>query len=111
MALLHTLSNLPPTCGDICLQVLDQMIAKKNFLFSTDCYHSESIKAQETETRQLGEDPSSWTSYAETIRLQDVEVQEIPTIYSNQEETDTRVVLYLHYAVSLGYKNAVNPDA
>lgn len=47
MALLHTLSNLPPTCGDICLQVLDQMIAKKNFLFSTDCYHSESIKAQE----------------------------------------------------------------
>lgn len=41
-----------------------------------------------------------------------VEVQEIPTIYSNQEETDTRVVLYLHYAVSLGYKNAVirTPD-
>ena len=38
-------------------------------------------------------------------------MREIPTIYSNQEETDTRVVLYLHHA--LGYKNAVvrTPDA
>lgn len=37
---------------------------------------------------------------------------EIPEIYSNQEETDTRVVLYLHHAVALGYKNAVvrTPD-
>ena len=39
-------------------------------------------------------------------------MQEIPTIYSNQEETDTRVVVYLHYAASLGYKDAVvrTPD-
>ena len=31
---------------------------------------------------------------------------------SNQEETDTRVVLYLHHAVSLGYRKAVvrTPD-
>lgn len=36
MALLHTLSNLPPTCGEICLQILDQMVSKKHFLFSTD---------------------------------------------------------------------------
>lgn len=47
MALLHTLNNLPPTCGEICLQVLDIMVAKKHFLFSTDSYHPESIKAQE----------------------------------------------------------------
>ena len=47
MALFHTLANLPPTCGEICLQVLDQMVAKKHFLFSTDSYHPESIKAQE----------------------------------------------------------------
>lgn len=47
MALLHTLSNLPLTCGDICLQVLDQMVAKKHFLFATDSYHPDSIKAQE----------------------------------------------------------------
>ena len=47
MALLHTLTNLPPTCGEICLQVLDQMVPKKHFLFSTDSYHPESIKAQE----------------------------------------------------------------
>ena len=39
-------------------------------------------------------------------------MQELPTIYSNQEETDTRVVLYLRHAVSLGYKKAVvrTPD-
>ena len=47
MALLHILTNLPPTCREICLQVLDQMVAKKDFLFSTDSYHPESIKAQE----------------------------------------------------------------
>lgn len=37
---------------------------------------------------------------------------EIPSIYSNQEETDTRVVLYLHHAAALGYKDAVvrTPD-
>ena len=36
-----------------------------------------------------------------------VEVRELPTVYSDQEETDTRVGLYLHYATALGYKNAV----
>ena len=47
MALLHVLTNLPPTCGDIFLQILDQMVAKKHFLFATDSYHPGSIKAQE----------------------------------------------------------------
>lgn len=37
-ALFHALMNLPPTFGDICLQILDQMVAKKNFIFSTDSY-------------------------------------------------------------------------
>ena len=46
-ALFHALKNLPPTFGEICLQVLDQMVAKKNFVFSTDSYHADSIKAQE----------------------------------------------------------------
>ena len=46
-ALFHALMNLPPTFGEICLQVLDQMVAKKNFVFSTDSYHSDSIKPQE----------------------------------------------------------------
>jgi len=32
---------------------------------------------------------------------------EVPIIYSNQEETDTRVVLYLHHAAALVHKNAV----
>ena len=47
MALLHTMKNLPQTYGETCLEVLDQMVAKKNFLFSTDCYHKDSIKTQE----------------------------------------------------------------
>ena len=34
-------------------------------------------------------------------------VSEIHELESNQEETDTRVVLYLNYAVKLGYKSAV----
>ena len=34
-------------------------------------------------------------------------VSEIHKLESNQEETDTRVVLYLNYAVKLGYKSAV----
>ena len=46
-ALFHALKNLPPTFGEICLQVLDQMVVKKNFVFSTDSYHADSIKAQE----------------------------------------------------------------
>ena len=46
-ALFYTLANLPPTFGAICLQVLDQMVAKKNFIFSTDSYHKDSIKSQE----------------------------------------------------------------
>ena len=39
-------------------------------------------------------------------------MNELPARYSNQDETDTRVMLYLHHAVALGYKNAVvrTPD-
>lgn len=47
-ALFHALMDIPPTFGDICLKVLDQMMAKKNFVFSTDSYHIDCIKAQET---------------------------------------------------------------
>ncbi|XP_033987161.1 uncharacterized protein LOC117483109 [Trematomus bernacchii] len=164
MALLHVLTNLPPTCGEICLQVLDQMVAKKHFLFSTDSYHPGSIKAQERLRRGSSEKiilagPATrkpydfkmfltnddnkkqlcqlllrvWSDQQAASRLErtemavlivegrahqllssngKVEVRELPTIYSNQEETDTRVVLYLHHAAALGYKNAVvrTPD-
>ena len=55
MALWYVLTNLPPTCGEICLQVLDQMAAKQNFMFSTDCYHANSIKAQERLRRGFSE--------------------------------------------------------
>lgn len=46
-ALFHALGQLPPTFGEICLKILDQMVAKKDFIFSTDCYHKNSIKSQE----------------------------------------------------------------
>ena len=55
MALFHVLDNLPPTCGEICLQILDQMTVKSHFLFSTDSYHQNSIKAQERIRRGLSE--------------------------------------------------------
>ena len=46
-ALFHGLNNLPPTFGQVCLRILDIMVAKGNFVFATDCYHAESIKGQE----------------------------------------------------------------
>ena len=46
-ALFHVMKNLPPTFGEKCLQVLDQMTAKQHFVFSTDSYNRDSIKAHE----------------------------------------------------------------
>ena len=46
-ALFHILTDLPRTFDNTCLTVLDKMAAKKNFIFSTDSYHRESVKAQE----------------------------------------------------------------
>ena len=41
-----------------------------------------------------------------------VTTTEVHEVRSNQEETDTRVIVYLHYAARLGYKAAVvrSPD-
>ena len=46
-ALFHSLTNLADTIEGICLQLLDTMIAKTNFVFSTDSYFPHSIKSQE----------------------------------------------------------------
>ena len=149
--LLHSLTNLPPTCGEICLHVLDQMVAKMHFLFSTDSYHTQSIKPQERLRRESSEKiilagPATRKPYDfKMFRANDdkkkqpchplmrvwiecsiinsafkhqwhfvfqVEVCELPTIYSNQEETDTRMVLYLHRAVALAWiqeRSSQNP--
>ena len=45
-AVFHALHNLPPTFGAMCLKILDQMVAKKDFIFSTDSYYPDSIKSQ-----------------------------------------------------------------
>ena len=49
MALLHTFTKLPPTCCEICIQILDQTT------ISTDSYHPGSIKAQKRLTRSSPE--------------------------------------------------------
>ena len=54
-AMFHMLSNIPPTCGEICLGILDQMSFKKNFIFSTDSYSQTSIKSQERRRRGVSE--------------------------------------------------------
>ena len=54
-ALFHALTNLPPTFGATCLMLLDQMVAKKQFVFSTDSYQPDSIKAQERLRRGTSE--------------------------------------------------------
>ncbi|XP_068234228.1 uncharacterized protein [Palaemon carinicauda] len=162
--LFHALTNISPTFGEICLQVLDQMVAKKDFIFSTDSYHADSIKAQErlrrgSSQRYLIQGPGTrkpndfklfpandhyktqlcvllfkvWSSNDAASRMEhcgtalvvvngkayqlqssdgDVAPQEVHELTSNQEETDTRIVLYLKYAAKLGYKSAVvrTPD-
>lgn len=54
-ALFHALTDLQPTFGMIALQILDQMVSKKNFIFSTDSYQPDSIKAQERLRRGCSE--------------------------------------------------------
>ena len=44
---IHALKDLPPTFGGICLKIMDQMVSKNNFVFSTDSYNKDSIKTQE----------------------------------------------------------------
>ena len=54
-AMFHSLKDLPPTFEGICLKVLDQMVAKGNFIFSTDSYVQDSIKSQERLRRGVSE--------------------------------------------------------
>ena len=53
--LFHTLNNLPPMFGGICLQFLDHMAAKQNFIFSADSYQQDFIKSQGRVRRGCGE--------------------------------------------------------
>ena len=43
--LIHALKDLPLTFGGLCLKILDQMVSKKNFVFSSDFLSEHSIKA------------------------------------------------------------------
>ena len=48
----HTLVNLLPTFGGICLQILDLRVSKKSFIFSTDSHLPDSTKTKKRQ--QLG---------------------------------------------------------
>ena len=145
-ALIHVMTNLTPIFGGFCLQILDQMVNKRSFIFSTDSYESDSIKAQERLRRgssqrfNLGgpatrkpsdfklflcndgnktqlfrlllqvvksEDATARIAKCEEalfviegkvfrIRVSDGQVmtEEIPEIYYDQEETDTRIIYW-----------------
>ena len=54
-ALFHTLTNLAQTFRGISLNILDLMLVKRNFIFSSDCYQQDSIKFQERKRRGCGE--------------------------------------------------------
>ncbi|CAL8342171.1 unnamed protein product [Arctogadus glacialis] len=111
-ALFHALMNLPPTFEGICLQSLDHMAAKKHFVFSTDSYYNDSVKAQERlrcgvsqrciiggpATRSRVTSNSSW----QMMRPRHNSVNYYLRVTTC--ETDTRVDLYLLYAAQLGHK-------
>ncbi|XP_060763263.1 uncharacterized protein LOC132872444 isoform X2 [Neoarius graeffei] len=140
------------------------MVAKHQFVFSTDCYQPDSIKAQERLRRGFTEryiidGPNTrtpydfksflgnelnkkqlcdlllkvWGSNEAASRIErsmravvcvdgksyditstngKVQTSEIYALRSNQEETVSRIVLYLHQAVKWGYKSCVvrTPD-
>ena len=54
-ALFHTMTNLAPTFRGITLQLLDLMLPKHDFVFSTDSNHPGSIRTQERLRRGCGE--------------------------------------------------------
>ncbi|CAL8381067.1 unnamed protein product [Arctogadus glacialis] len=104
-AIFHALMNLPPTFEGS-LQSLDHMVAKKHFVFSTDSYHDDFVKAQErlrcgvSQRYIIGGPatrPSDFNSSWQIMRTRtnSVTTCEIPQLESTQEETDPRIVLYL----------------
>ena len=54
-ALFHSLTNLAPTMGGICKQILRAMVGKHDFVFSTDSYHEDSIKTHERIRRGISQ--------------------------------------------------------
>ena len=152
------MKQVPPTFGEIAMKLLDQMAAKKNFIFSTDCYEDDSPKNQMRQLRGMSEKllvskaaqrrPLEWKSFLMnhenklrlfqlikevwatsganrlercqlaitvvkgdafkfTVQHGGVLVEHLHELSSNQEETDTRVVLYLKYIEAMGYPVAV----
>ena len=51
-------------------------------------------------------------AYSLTASNNKIAISEIPELYSKQEETDTRIIIYLQYAAKQGFKSAVvrSPD-
>ena len=54
-ALFHSLTDLAPTMGGICKQILRAMVDKHDFVFATDSYHEDSIKNHERIRRGISQ--------------------------------------------------------
>ena len=50
-----SLTNLAPTLGGICKQILRAMVDKHDSVFSTDSYHEDSMKAHERIRRGISQ--------------------------------------------------------
>ena len=81
-AMIYTLSNLPPTFGEVSLQILDRMISKHDFIFSTDSYHMYSVKGMERLRR--GSSPSHIVDGPATRRPTDM--KEFMTNETNKKQ-------------------------
>ena len=64
--LVDVLKDLPPTFGEICLMVLNQMVHKMNFVFSKDNYQLDYIKSQDRLHQGNSQKHSEWTSNQKT---------------------------------------------
>ena len=151
-AVFHAMVQVPQTFRDICIKLLDMMPKACDFVYSTDMYKKESIKAMERQRRGNSEKiiltgeatkrPVDWAGFlsndenkAQLIKLllkvwtsdnqapkfkgrkvilicdgkASVDVvhtmrEDLTSLDSDQEETDSRVVLYCKYGEELGYK-------
>ena len=90
----HSLTALPPTSGEIGLTILDSMVAKKAFLFSTDDYHDPSVKGSERLRRGLSETlilegpgtrgPADWKLFLENDKNKTQLAKLLLTVWGSQ---------------------------
>ena len=137
-ARLHALKDRPDTFQLISLKLLQQL-PRNDVLFSTDMYIDVSVKSQafllneNNKTQLFNLMMRVWSSDDEASHVQNrnvmlvvqgrvfkftsdgqsVQETEVPALRSNQEETDSRIIIYIAYAQEEGYDRVVvrSPDS